>query len=282
MAVVLMADGSIDLTPAEQQQLNVFVQPMTYSFGDDQLRQGEMPLEAFYDRLRTCTQLPKTSQVNPYEFAAFFEPPVRAGDDIVLFALSSSLSGTYQSACTAAAQFEGGPIHIIDTKTVTLGAQVLLRHAVKLRDAGATAQEIVAAVEALKKRVILIAIINETRYLYLGGRLSAVGSKMTGVLNLKPIVIVDAQSGAVKPLGVVRGMKRGKRWFADYAQKAGIDPLYPVVFGHAHNLPQLLDAEATILPDQHGYDVYRVMVGEVLGANIGADAYGMAFIRRDR
>ena len=45
--------------------------------------------------------MPTTSQVNPEQYEAMFEPILKEGKDIIHMTLSSGISGTYNSAVIA-------------------------------------------------------------------------------------------------------------------------------------------------------------------------------------
>ena len=100
-----------------------------------------------------------------------FQPLLDTGNEVVAILLSSKLSGSYQSACVAAGMVEGVErLHLVDSLNVTIGEGLLVREAVRLRDAGASAAEIVEHLEQLRPRVRFLAFVGTLKYLKMGGR----------------------------------------------------------------------------------------------------------------
>ena len=66
----------------------------------------DLSREEFFERLVETDDLPRTSQIPPMVFQDLFQEAVDAGDEVVCITLSSHISGTYQSACIAAAPFK--------------------------------------------------------------------------------------------------------------------------------------------------------------------------------
>ena len=74
----------------------------------------------FYEKLIECDTLPVTSQIPPYDFEEAIRKVTDTGDYAIIITLSSKLSGTYQSACIAASEFEGKAF-VVDGEVVMLG-----------------------------------------------------------------------------------------------------------------------------------------------------------------
>jgi DegV family protein with EDD domain len=281
MAIRFITDSTTDLPKSLREAWDVQIAPMGAVFdGVVYLQDIDMTMEAFYERLATAPKIPTTTQINPATFAALYAPFVAAGDEVVVFCVSSGLSGTYQSACIAKADFLGAKIDVVDTLNVTLGATILVEQAARMRAAGATAAEIVSEMEDMRTRVVLYAIINDLEYPYKGGRLSAVGMRVGGMLGLKPIASI--WNGVANMAGMARGMNRAYRWIADRSAREGIDERYAVLFGDT-NAPHLTpELERVVFPHGSSYRVMRQPVGMVIGAHAGPGSVAMAYIKKRR
>src|SRR4051812_6335405 len=67
--------------------------------GERTERESAMPdFDAFYERLRSASALPTTSQPSIGDFAAVYEPLLDAGRDVVSIHLSGAISGTLAAA----------------------------------------------------------------------------------------------------------------------------------------------------------------------------------------
>ncbi|MBQ9993306.1 MAG: DegV family EDD domain-containing protein [Clostridia bacterium] len=99
--------------------------------------------DTFYDLLLGTKAFPSTSQPSPEAFIKHFERIRDDGDELIYFAISSALSGTYQGACIAKDMVGYDGIHIIDTITATHMIGVLAGYAKQLIAQGMSASEIV-------------------------------------------------------------------------------------------------------------------------------------------
>lgn len=174
-------------------------------------------------------EFPTTGQVNPYAFSQAISRAQEAGDDVVILALSSKLSGTHQSAVTAASQADGSTeVYVVDTKSVTVGQHILVDYALRLVEEGRPAAEVAAAVEVAADRVCLVALLDTLEYLKRGGRISAAAGTLGEMLSIKPVITVA--DGEVAILGKARGSKNGRNLLRQQLESAGgIDFDMPVM-----------------------------------------------------
>ena len=133
MSVRIIVDSSADV--AERFQKRLCVVPLTIHFGSEELIDGVTIDKAhFYQRLVESDQLPTTSQATPAAFQKVYEQTVQAGDSAVVITLSGKLSGTYQSACIAAEEFDH--VYVVDSQTAAIGTGILAEYALSCVDAG--------------------------------------------------------------------------------------------------------------------------------------------------
>ena len=127
MTVRIITDSGSDCLQGEHPQLDVL--PLSVGFGSTVYQADvELTRERFYELLVEGDDFPTTGQVNPYAFSQAISRAQEAGEDVVVISLSSKLSGTYQSACTAAAEAgDATEVHVVDTENVTLGMKILIR-----------------------------------------------------------------------------------------------------------------------------------------------------------
>lgn len=167
--IEIVTDSSAEFEPSELVKLGVSASAIL-NFGTETFLDGEITDEAFYERLEKAEELPKTAQPSPEVFEALFSSAKEKGEEVVAVLIGSGLSGTTQSARIGMemAQFSGG--YIVDSESTVGVMQILVLEAVKMRAAGASAQEIFEALEALKKKICLFAVVDTLEYLRKGGR----------------------------------------------------------------------------------------------------------------
>ena len=190
----ILTDSTADFSMADAAAMGVAMVPLTVSFGDAHYQNGiDLPLERFYDMLAAADKLPTTSQPSPELFLSHFLAAKAAGDTVICVLLSAALSGTCQSAEIAKEEAEYDNIYIVDSRSATLGLQLLVRRAVQRVAEGFSAMDIVADLETARTHLRLYAVVDTLKYLHKGGRLSGAVAIAGGLLGIKPVLSLDAR-----------------------------------------------------------------------------------------
>ena len=186
MKIRIITDSAADLPQPCRPELTIL--PMTVTFGTEQFLDGvDLTHRQFYEKLIEGDILPTTSQINPAQFEEAFRQAGEAGEAVVAVLLSSKLSGTCQSACIAAQEYPGR-VFVVDSENATLGERILVERALELMDQGLEAAAIANRLEAEKKDIRLVALLDTLEYLKRGGRISSSAALVGGLLSIKPVV----------------------------------------------------------------------------------------------
>lgn len=280
MAVRIITDSGFDVPDASDARLTVL--PLSITFGDTTYADGvDLTNDRFFELLIESDELPKTSQATPYAYAQIFERVRAAGDEAVVITLSSGLSGTYQSAVTAAADYP--EVHVVDSKNVTIGQGVLVQYALRLADEGRGAAEIASMVESARERLVLLALLDTLEYLRRGGRIPKSVGAIGELLSIKPVIGV--RDGEVVMLGKARGSKNGRNLLHQEVEKNGIDFAMPVLIGYSGLSDKLLrkyleDNRVTWEDKVAEEDLPITSVGATVGTHVGPNAIALAFFHR--
>lgn len=277
MSVRIIVDSTTDLP--EQTARRVTVVPLTIHFGEQQYVSGvDIDARKFYEMLVEGDVLPTTSQPTPYAFTQVFQEAVDAGDTVVCITVSSKLSGTYQSACIAAADFPG-KVFVVDSLTVAIGGGILTEYALSLTDKGMDAEEIAWKLMQKREKVRLLALLDTLEYLKKGGRISSAVAFAGGLLNIKPVIAVA--DGEVKMLGKARGSKQGNNLLVQEIDKAGgVDFEKPLLLGYTGLSDALLQkyiTDSAALWQGKVENLPVSIVGSVVGTHAGPGAVAVAF-----
>lgn len=283
MSVRIITDSGSDCLQGDHPQLDVL--PLSVGFGTTTYQADvELSRERFYELLVEGDEFPTTGQVNPYAFSQAIERAQAAGEDVVILALSAKLSGTHQSACTAAVEAsDATEVHVVDTKSVTVGEHILVDYALRLLDEGKSAAEIAGAVEAVVDRVVVVGLLDTLEYLKRGGRISAAAGTVGELLSIKPVITID--NGEVAVLGKARGSKNGRNLLRQQVKAAGgIDFSMPVMLGYSglsdKLLRKYLDDCRSVWEDRIAEeDIPVLMVGATIGTHVGPGAIALAFFK---
>lgn len=279
MAVRIITDSGIDL-PGEVDP-RVTVVPLGITFGTTTYADGvDLTNDRFYELLIESDELPKTSQATPFAYQQIFEDVRAAGDEAVVITLSSKLSGTYQSAVTAAADYP--EVRVVDGKNVTIGQSLLVLYALRLLDEGRSAAQIADELTAAADRVCLLALLDTLEYLKRGGRIPKSVGTIGELLSIKPVVGVE--DGEVVMLGKARGSKNGRNQLHQQVEKYGIDFTMPVLLGYTGLSQKLLrkyldDNRAIWEGKVAEEDLPIASVGATIGTHVGPGAIALAFFR---
>ena len=282
--ITIITDSAPDMPGNLHNQVTVL--PMTISFGDEQFEDGvTLSADEFYMKLIESDTLPKTSQVSPFAFTSAYETALTHSDAVIVITLSSKLSGTYQSACIAAEDYESehagsqGKIYIIDSENVTVGEQILIEYALKLINDGLSATAIADELNSAKKRIRLVALLDTLEYLKKGGRISSSAAFLGNVLKIKPVIAID--NGEVAILGKARGSKQGNNFLIEQVNTyGGIDYSMPVLLGYTGCSTELIDKyikDSSSLWENKIPVPARIKVGATIGTHIGPGGITVAF-----
>lgn len=279
MAIRIVTDSASDYTAKEIQKRGIICVPMSVTFGETTYEDGvDLTKEDFFEKL-LAGEYPTTAQPSPERFATIFEEAKDAGDDVIAILISSELSGTCQGALLAKQLVGYDRVHVIDSRHATVSMRVLVDEAVKMRDAGSTAQEIVEMVEDLRERIYLVAGLDTLEYLAKGGRISGGAAGFGNLVSLKPIVTVE--DGKVVMCGKQIGMRRTYKQVQQFVEAHPRDEAYPVYYLYAHDKTNCLNFVATL--KKAGIDFGKPHlrgIGAAIGTHIGAGAFGIVYVEK--
>ncbi len=284
MSVKIIVDSASDIRVADATARGIDFAPLKTILAGTEYRDGiDITPDTFYDKLKANKELARTSQVNVGEFAALFQAAVNRGDEVLVITISSGLSGTYQSAKIAAAEYEDR-VFVVDSLSATAGEQVLVAQAVKLRDAGKTAAEIYAELNVLRQRTHLLLRVETLEYLKRGGRVSKTAAFVGGMLHFMPVLTLNGE-GKLETIGKARGVRLSHKMVNDAIKAAGgIDFSYPVAITYAGDVSDgVVGAYLSDSKEIYGDNADKVMIGQlgcVIGTHTGPGAIVLSFIAK--
>ena len=283
MAIKLLVDSSTDISKTEAQSLGIDMISMMIMFdGVDYLDGVDLlPIE-FYKKLRESEALPKTSQIVPARFEEAFEELTKNGDELLVITLSSKLSGTYASACSAAEGF-GDKVRVVDSLNAAIGERLLAQYAMRLIESGDSLDDIVEKLNAKKGRIRLYAVLGTLEYLKKGGRISAAVAIAGEMLSIKPIIsVID---GEVKVVGKAMGARKGNIMLKNMVSKTqGADLSMPYGLVYSGEDKQAIESnlkEVAKLFAVEDKEVPEYIVGATIGTHVGPGVFGLAYFEKE-
>lgn len=276
----IITDSCCDYTDSQYKAMDVVSVPLTVMW-DGKCHSHFSSVDAlkdFYAGMRSGL-IATTSALNPHDWAVAMEPQLRTGKDLLVIAVSSGISTTYQSAVIAADElreaYPGRKITVIDSLGGSLGEGLLLWHACRMRDSDVPLEENAAWLRKNCRRICHWVTVDDLSNLKRSGRLSSAGALLGNMLNIKPIIKVT-EEGKLVSNTKVRGRKASIQALAQkFGQTRDHTSEELVTIAHG-DCPEDAAMLASILKGEYGVqNIHIGYVGPILGAHTGPGVLGL-------
>jgi DegV family protein with EDD domain len=276
MAVRIVTDSACDLTVTETADLGIIVVPLSIRIDDVEYQdRTELTVEDFYAKMDATEKLPETAAPSPGAFEAAFSTARDEGADaVVCINLSAQLSATMQSAQNGARALEGFDVRVVDSKSITGGLGIIVTMAAEAARDGASADDIVALVESLYGRVVVLGALDTLDNLKKGGRIGGAAGWIGSMLNIKPVI--DISTGVVEKASQQRTRRKSMLWLRDTLVAAGPVEHLNVLHGGAPHFDEFVDIISEVVPP----DQFRSgWIGPVIGTHGGPRMVGLCYLK---
>jgi DegV family protein with EDD domain len=277
--VGIVADSSADLADAILDRHHITIVPLQVVFGDRTFRDRvELKPEEFYRRLQASRELPTTSQPAPAEFVRVLRDARQEAEEVVVVLLAAMLSGTFQSgqAAVRAAGLTG--VHVVDSRTASLGLGMLALRGAELAESGWRGEAIARELSRVRGQSGMFLTVDRYDNLLRSGRVTRGKAWLAGMLDVKPILSLD-DAGRVVPVDRVRGRDNVVPRVLSLLERR-LSPRPKVVrFGVAHaDAPEVAERVRTALVAAYRpRDCFVSLATGVLGTHVGPGAWGVFY-----
>ena len=204
---IIVADTTCGLPHELVEKRGIPLIPQVVMFGEEAYHDDkEFDTDVFLQKLKASKALPKTAAPEPPLYYPIFEEAKKKGESVVVVAPTGKASGTVRSALTAAAEFPGVDIRVVDTLTISCNLASLVLVADDMAKAGCSADDIVAKLNNMIPRGKLYFLVDTLEYLAKGGRIGGAKKLLAELLEIKPILQV--KDGQVDSFEQQRTRKR--------------------------------------------------------------------------
>jgi DegV family protein with EDD domain len=277
--VTIVSDSAADLADTILDRHRIAIVPLQVTFGDESFKDRvELRPADFYARLRTAKQLPTTSQPAPADFVKTFRSALEEADDVVAVLVSGVLSGTFNSAQTAARVAGLTRVSFVDSRSASLGEGMLALRGAELAESGWPAGEIVRELERVRGQSGFFLTVDTYENLLRSGRVSRGRAWLGGMLDVKPILTFDGE-GKLVPTDRARGREAVFRRVLQLLDQR-LTPRPKVVrFGIAHvEAAQVAERVKTALIAAFSpRDCFLSLASGVLGTHAGPGAWAVFY-----
>ncbi|MDF2820573.1 MAG: fatty acid-binding protein DegV [Clostridiales bacterium] len=278
MPVKVITDSAADLPIEIQEKYDVTVLRMKVIFGEEEfIDEVNLSKEEFYQKLKETVELPKSSQVTPIQFEEEFRRILAEGNEPLVITMSSSMSGTYQSAMIAKEIVDDERIQVIDSMQVTFVEGLVVFYAARMAASSCSMQEIVEQINSTKERYVLRGIVDTLTYLKKGGRLSPAKATIGSLLNIKPVIAIT--KGELEVPMKFRGMKKALTGIIEELKEKNLDLSKQTMFiGHADAPKEAEELRRLVEEVFEVGEIFMAPMGPLVGTHSGPGCVGFAFI----
>ena len=275
--VTIVTDSAGDIPVDIAAELDIVVVPLSIRFGEEEFTDCvDLTPAEFWAKCASSDKLPETAAPSPGAFAEAFEAARAAGaPGVVCLTISGELSGTYQSALTAAESIEDFDVVVIDTRAVTMAEGFLTIVAAEAAASGASVAEIVAIVNENLDRVGVVGSLDTLEHLQKGGRVGGAQALLGSMLSIKPLL--ELKDGKVAEAGRQRTRAKAISHLAKVVTEAGPYARLAVAHGSAPDVDTLVAKLADVECDT---PMVVTEIGSVVGTHGGPGIIGICWLRR--
>lgn len=275
--IAFVTDSTACLTDEQIKRYQIEVVPLSIVFGDKVYREGvDITAAEFYERLKAGEALPTTSQPPIGEFVAVFEKLLTNHDAVMCLLLSQKLSGTYQSAVSAAQMVDPNRIHVVDSRIASYGIAGPLMDGAELASRGGSVNDILELWNRELDSQHAYFVLDTLEYLHKGGRIGGAAAAFGALLQIKPILtLVD---GRIDLFEKVRTHRRAMEHMAAQLDAVAADGTsLKLAVVHAHRLEDAKVLHDELTARYPNIEVTISELGPVIGAHTGPGVLAYVF-----
>lgn len=206
--VAVVTDSNAGIRQKEAKELGIFVLPMPFTI-DDQTYYEDINLthEEFFEKQLNGAEI-FTSQPVVGNVKELWDQILKDYDEIVHIPMSSGLSGSCQTACMLAQEYDNR-VFVVDSQRISVTQKYDVIDAKRMADEGKSGQEIYDILTENKLNASIYITVNTLDYLKKGGRITPAAALLGGMLKIKPILQIQGEK--LDSFAKTRTMARGTK-----------------------------------------------------------------------
>ena len=279
--IKILSDSTCDLSPELISRYGIEIIPLYVRLGDEEHLDGvDITPEEIYAWSDKTGQTPKTAAPSMEVLLDTFDKHLKAGEELVVFTISSSMSACFNNCRLAVEELEAeNKIKVIDSANLSTGIGHLVIEAAIMAEEGKSLDEIEKRILELRPLVRASFVVDTLVFLYRGGRCSGLAALVGGALKLHPRIAVT--DGAMAPGQKFRGLP--KKYVMDYVKAMESDMLMAkrdrVFITHSGCPAEIVDMVRDYLKGLNRFnEILETRAGGVVSSHCGPGTLGVLFI----
>lgn len=257
--IAIVTDSNSGISQEKAKEMGIYVLPMPFLINEKEYLDGvSLFHKDFYDYLEQDADV-STSQPSPESVMKLWDDLLKEYDEIVHMPMSSGLSGSCQTACMLAQDYDG-KVEVVNNQRISVTMIHALQDAIRLAEAGRSAAQIrdILEKEALQSSIYIT--VATLKYLKKGGRITPAAAAIGTMLKLKPVLQI--QGDKLDSFAKVRTMSAAKRTMMD-AIRNDLESRFAgccmqISIAHTNNLEAALEFKNELETEFPGYKIDMV------------------------
>ena len=277
--IVVYADSTCDLSEKLIMEHNINILPLYVTFGEEIYKDKlEINPDNLYKKVDQNKVMPKTSAAPMGDYYEIFKKELDAGNEVIFFSISSSLSSSINNARAAAEELDPNKIVVVDSLNLSTGIGLQVLKAAKFVKEGKTLAEIKAEIEKITPNVRSKFAVDSLEYLHKGGRCSGASRLFGTLLQIKPVIEVQ-QSGKLDVLTKCKGKKKALNVMLDdiISNKDNVDLDY-IMVTHTYADEEAVELQTKLKAEFPTANVEITTAGCVIASHCGKGTIGILYI----
>jgi DegV family protein with EDD domain len=273
--IKIVTDSSITIADELVEKYDITVIPLSVMIDGTVYSDDELSGERFMELMAAAHSLPKTTQPPIGLITEVYDELGKDGYDILSIHLTSSLSGTSETA-RQASMLSHANVEVVDSDFIDQALAFQVVEAAKMAQDNASIEEILKRITEIRDETKLFVGLSSLDNLVKGGRVGRVVGAVSSFLNIK--VVMELKNKELIPVAKGRGNKTFKKWLGEVkADMSNYSNIREVAISYAGNLSIAQDIEKGLADVLNGVKVSVLHTGSVIATHTGTDAFALMF-----
>lgn len=285
MRTAIVTDSNSGILPEEAEARGIYLLNMPIIAGEREYLENEsLSKDAFYELLASDTDV-KTSQPSAGSVLDLWDRVLRTSDELAYIPMSSGLSGAFESAVTYAFDYDGR-VEVVNNQRISVTQRQSVLEALAMAEKGFSAAQIRETLERTRFDSRIYIMVDTLTYLKKGGRVTAAGAAIAGILNLKPILQINGEK--LDAFQKCRGTRQAKKIMLrtlreDIEREIGpVDPEHPnawIGMAYTHNRAEAEEFREEVRAAFPGYPVWMSELPLSIAVHIGPGSLAVTWTK---